>query len=362
LKLQPSLADLAARCGLNGSADHLDYFLSDPQVIKKTPYLLLFRNTFGIPGVSQRGELGAAVILFEYDWMIRSRVFGNFDWTGRRNVLAPQGRRAEVAAQAARSLLDGGAHIAHISFSESYSDADCIGASSEPTDDSRDSVKARNEGAFGSDVLSTVLVRSVPLYLRIKPTFDATLAGIGKKTRANLRYYRRRSECELGCRFVPEAKVSLAEFLAFNKLCAFPVSDVRARWRYKALQRVPDHFLRGMVDSEGRWLSLVGGRKYCRFAEIDWQMNRADRPTYSLSTVLRSYLLEYESALGSTRLFIEGGTPSAIGHSFTEETVEDLIVKRSSPRLQMLERLYGRLLPPKNYVGQILRDSNLNWK
>jgi hypothetical protein len=61
----------------------------------------------------------------------------------------------------------------------------------------------------------------------------------------------------------------------------------------------------------------------------------------------------------ATRLFIEGGTPNSIGRSFIEEKVEDLIVKRSSPSLRVLER-FKVVSCHKNYVGRILRNSAVN--
>jgi len=373
LEFQPQLAVLAGKCGQAGSADHLAYFLLDPQGKRKIPHLLFFRNTFGTPGVTRKGELGAAVILFEYDWMIKSRVFGSFDWTGRRNVLAPAGRRAEIAARAARCLLDKGAHVAHVSFCEDYSDSDgpvensvdLEGASTAVTSEhphyDADLINREVTPAMRGAGIWTAIARSVPLYLRIYPTFDATLAGIGKKTRRNLRHYRRRCEAELGSRFVPEAVISLAEFLTLNSLCTFQVSEERARWRYQALQDVPGHFLRGVVDREGQWLCLLGGRRYGSFVEIDWQMNHADRPQYSLSTVMRAYLLEHESSLGSTRLFLEGGTPSSIDRSFLKATAQDLVAKGSSPSHRLVQWLYSCLLPSNNYLRQILLNPQLDW-
>ncbi len=363
LKLQPQLADLAQRFGQWGSADHLAYFMSARGSARKTPYVVLFRDVSDGPGANGGGGLAAAVVLFEYDLLVRSRVFSTFDWTGRRNVFAPAGRRAEFAAKAARSLLNNGAQIVHISVCEHFSDehhpalphttAEHVHADA--------SHSSSRQGGPGQ-ARWTSLTRNVPLYLRIHPTFDATLAEIHKKTRANLRYYRRRSETDLGCRFVSDAHLTLADFVALNQQCAFAVSAEYARSRYELLQRTPGHFLRGVVDKEGRWLSVVGGRKYGRAAEIDWQMNRADLPGYSLSTVMRSYVLEHEGLLGSTALFIEGGTPSPLRQSFIHGAVEDFVTKRTSPRNLSLETLYRRILPEKNYLGRILRNPELKWK
>jgi hypothetical protein len=125
---------------------------------------------------------------------------------------------------------------------------------------------------------------------------------------------------------------------------------------------LPNAGLRGIRDREGRWLSLVGLRRQNRFAEIDWQMNRADLPAHSLATVLRSYLIEHEIAQGSTRLYIEGGTPQPIIRSFAKRRIAELTVRRDSWYVRLLERFASVVFPPKNYVGQTLINPDLHWK
>ena len=201
----------------------------------------------------------------------------------------------------------------------------------------------------------------VPLYLPLGLTFDATLARIGQRTRSNLRYYRRRSEADLGCSFVANVTIDLQDFLAFNRECTYAVPDALAKWRYRSLGTLINPFLRGIRDGNGRWLSLVGGRRQCGFAEIDWQMNRADLPQYSLSTVLRSYLLEHEVREGSSRLYIEGGTPHPIGRSFVSGHVNELTLKRSSPYVELMEKFSRRPFLAKNHLAQTLQDPDLRW-
>jgi hypothetical protein len=127
------------------------------------------------------------------------------------------------------------------------------------------------------------------------------------------------------------------------------------------LSTQPNQCVRGIRDATGRWLGLVGTRRQNGFVEIDWQMNRAAMPTRSLATVLRSYLDEHEVALGSTRLYIEGGTPQPIGRAFLQQRVCDLIVKRNSTYIAVLERFASSIFPPKNYIGNHLRNPELHW-
>ena len=201
----------------------------------------------------------------------------------------------------------------------------------------------------------------MPLYLPLCPTFDQTLARIGQRTRSNLRYYRRRSELDLGSRFVPEVEIDRDAFLAFNRECTYAVTEELADWRYGTLRKMPNTMLRGMRDRDGRWLSLVGMRGNGRHVEVDWQMNRADLPASSLSTVMRSYLIEHEIGRGTTRLYIEGGTPQPIGRSFLKERVAELTFKRRSPYVWLLQRLASEVFPEKNRLAQILTDPAACW-
>ena len=164
--------------------------------------------------------------------------------------------------------------------------------------------------------------RSIPGYLPLSTTFDATLAKIGQRTRSNLRYYRRRAEADLGCMFMPRIEVAREEALHFNRQCMYAVPAAVAGWRYDSLQDLKEPVFMGIKDREGRWLSLLGGRRYGDRSEILWQMNRSGHAASSLGTVMRSYYIEHEIARGSRRMYIEGGTPHPIKFSFVPEEVD----------------------------------------
>ena len=177
----------------------------------------------------------------------------------------------------------------------------------------------------------TLLQEPKPAYLSLSASFDQTLARINQRTRANLRYYRRRSEQELGCRFDPAVGLTREELLALNRRSTFPISDAHAEWRYDGLRTMNGPFLVGIRDRSGELIALAAGRRQHGFAELDWQMSRDDLHRYSLSTVLRSYLIEHEISLGSTRLYVDSGTPHQLGSSFVEELVGELILRRQPP-------------------------------
>jgi len=358
LEAQPLLAKLAEFTAQTGEADAVEHFLSTPDAIKKVPHLLLI----GDPARAAAGLTGA-VLMFEYRTPLAgTRVFATADGAGRRGVLAPPGQRAHTAALAANIFLELGAHIVHLAFCEGHS-------SFESLPDPENGVSAHDiaseleaRGPHQPDARWSFREIEIPSYLPLLPTFDATLARIGQRTRSNLRYYRRRAEHDLGSIFVPIATPTLEEFLAFNLECTFAVPEQLATFRYRTYNAQPNHCIRGVRDRSGRWLSLVGTRRHSGFVEIDWQMNRDGLPAASLATVMRSYLIAHEISLGSTRLYIEGGTPQPIGYSFHRQRVGELTVTRNSRYVQLLKRFAPHLFPPKNYIRQILLNPELQWK
>ncbi len=315
-------------------------------------------------------KLEAAVLLFEYKSVfgLGLRVFSSSDGSGRRNVLAPAETRAQVAGMACRVLLERGAQAIHLAFDEGYGD-EREACRCEEGIASRELRGGHAQRELAEALAGTggkrkirwaVFEHEMPLYLRLEKTYAATLARIGARTRSNLRYYRRRSELALGCHFVAEARVSLEELVAFNRVCAYSVLEEEVQRRFQTLGR--GFFLCGIRDGKGDWLALLGGRKQNGFVEIDWQMNRADLPQLSLSTVMRAYLMEYEVGLGSRRLYFEGSTTHPIVQSFTKGRVTELTVKRDTLYVRSLERFARVLFPPKNYLAQMLRKSDLVWR
>jgi hypothetical protein len=344
--------ELCRVTGQHGEADNLEHFLTSPMALRKTPYLVLL----GPGGDSNQpivNGVAGAVLAFEYRVAkIGLRLFASSDWTGRRNVIGPVQDRARITATACRVLMERGAQIVFIAYHSpdpalAVSDAAEIRRilSAPPCDSGR----------------STVVPRDVPLYLPLEATFDKTLARIGRKTRLNLRYYRRRAEAELGCTFVPDVKLSLDEFLAFNHASTYAVPNEAAAARYAAQSTLRHPFLYGTRAADGRWLSLVGGWLRHDALEIEWQMNRDDLPAYSLVTVIRSYLIEHAVELGLKRLYMEGGTPQSIQNSFIVEAATDVTVARRSVYARLIQRFARRLQPTNNYLHTLLKQPKPHW-
>ncbi len=173
---------------------------------------------------------------------------------------------------------------------------------------------------------------------RLGRTFDESVSTLGAHTRRNLRYYRRRSERELQCTFLPvlegqELRKALVELQCFTD---DPVRPGIAKNRIAQVSRDPQAFCMAVRGADGRWLSWLSGWRVGRCTTIDWQCNRSEMQRYSLSTVMRSYLVEHESLLGQSELHFLGGTPHSMHLGFREESCTDLLMVRHAALAQML--------------------------
>jgi hypothetical protein len=327
--------------------ESLEHLLGAPTMLGKIPHLVLVGLAAGVDGErATAGDVQGAVLLHEYEIAGRGlRVFATHDLTGQRTVFAPAEIRTRVAEAAARALAEQGAWMTLIS------------------------VEAATEGerriqlpANGGDRCRVaLLVRTVPRDLRVGETLEATLASLGKRTRRNLRYYRRRAEAELGATFVPWVEMGKEEFLEMNRSSTNPASDADAGWRYDCLGGVTGRMFAGVRAADGQWLSLVGGRRHDGTTEIQWQMNRGGLPRYSLSTVMRAYLLEHEVARGTEKLTFQGGTPHSMRNSLMRSEVLDVLVVRRSLPAWLLLRLARWVFPQSNLLAKVLRDERLVW-
>jgi hypothetical protein len=201
--------------------------------------------------------------------------------------------------------------------------------------------------------------------LALYETLDATLARMGKHTRRNMRYYRRKAEAELDCGFANDVKstLTMAQLVELNHASTHPVAQSTVERRFETLKSMDGFFCVGLgPKTGGPWISLLGGRRHHGVTEIDWQMNRAGLAKYSVGTVMRSYLIEYEIAIGTDRLFFEGGTPHTMRHSFLSEEAMDIVVMNRSLFVFLLRRAARWLRPEKNFLLQTLLSPAVKWQ
>jgi hypothetical protein len=153
----------------------LEYFLAAPSALPKKPFLVLIVRADIGSREPKADEILAAVLMFEYRLLgLPTRIFSTDDISGFRTVLAPPGHRAAAAAMAANAVLDHGAHFALITYSDANADTGAPMLTK------------------GGHVQWARQVRAVAKTLPLAADFEETLATLGKATRFNLRYYRRR--------------------------------------------------------------------------------------------------------------------------------------------------------------------------
>ena len=353
LDLAPLLAALAERCGQPGAMHWLPYFLDPAAMRRKSPLLVLLLR----PGALPRRPLAlhnlhAAALFSEYRLLgRRTGAVSTEDAVGFRTVIAPAGERARVAVLAARALVDRGADVVLATFE----------AAQEP--------EAKTLLTGWSGVLWAVRKRSVRRSLSLHPSFDQTLARMGKSTRFNLRYYRRRLAKQVPCEFVPEAAPLLQHrgLQAINAGSLNPVPVSEFARRVESASTLPDSFLMGLRIRGGPWLSLVGGWRQDGTTVLHWQMNSSGWQRDSIGTVMRSYLLEHEISLGTKKLLIHGGTAHTMRHSFDEVSVADLVVRRRSLRAMLVQALSRFFVSEwsvtgrPNFLAETLRNQDLHW-
>jgi hypothetical protein len=350
LELQPLLVDLCLRCDQSGRWQHLSYFLSLPFAYNKTPYLLLFVSRPGLsPKTLSSSNLVAAVLTYEYRlWRVPSRIFVTDDPVGRRTVIAPTTLRSQITLEASQFLMNHGAGISLISYQDDLASPSLL-----------------NDLHYSPqrlDALWTSQKREFFSYLQLERDYQATLANLGKRTRTHMRYYRKRAERDLHCTFVPNVTISKAGFQQFNRACSFPVTDEACSIRYDTCFDAPDIFIAGLRDQEGKWLSIVGGNKEQESINVYWQMNLNSVPAYSISTVMRAFLIEYAVDCHARRLYMEGGTSHSMQFSFVREVVTDVLVRRKSPLGLLLTRVARNLLQEENFLSQLLDSKTLPWQ
>jgi hypothetical protein len=345
------LEGLAARCDQAGAMNWLGYFLEASSFKNKKPYLVLITkfNT----STPRLDDVYAAVLLFEYRVMgFPTRAFSTDDWAGFRTVIAPEAEQAAVSALAAEALFARGAQIVLISFLEACESTSTF------------------VPAMGFPAMWVSGKRPVAMTLHLEPTVSATLAKLGKSTRFNLGYYRRRLQAAEPCELVDDVcgLMSDAELQALNQASLNPVELDDFRLQVRSACNLPGGFMLGLRSLKGRWLSLIGGWRQGNVTVLHWQLNAAGYEKLSIGTAMRSYFLEHEVARGTTKLIYYGGTPHSMGNSFECEQVTDLIVRRRSLRSAALYAVMRMLAALRPHVGinsllvQMLGSGQLHWR
>ena len=348
--LAPMLEALAERCHQAAAMNWLEYFLQAPSVLPKMPYLVLVVRAGVLAERLRAEDVHAAVLMFEYRVLgLRTGVFSTEDASGFRTVIAPKEDRARVAAMAMEALVERGAQIALITYESKAM------AAVRPS--------FRVEGLQWAQRR-----RSLGTSVRLAESLAATLATVGKATRFNLRYYRRRLAKEVPCEFIADARGLLtdSQVQALNRGSLNPDKEHKFMAQYRACW-LSGGFLVGLRSLDGQWLSLIGGWRQGGVTVLHWQMNSSGHERLSIGTAMRSYFLEHEIARGSQTLMFYGGTPHSIQNSFVPSEVTDLFVRRKTLKamaLRVVAKLFAAprwFLSSPNFIARAICRENLQW-
>lgn len=335
------LVNLADGAGQIDSVEDLSYFLEKPGLMARMPHLILMRE--GAAKSSANAWQGALLIHEFRPFGIPTGIFATSDRSGRGVLLGRPEDRLRLALRASDMLLRKGAKMVMLT-------AQC---------DMEPSLAGWGRSLRGVHWASRN--RRQPSHLELASTFEETLSLMGQKTRANLRYYRKRAENELGCRFIPEATLTPEELFALNQDSMFPISRRGLRWRHSVLSKLQSPYLMGLQDRDGQWLSVIAGRRFGQSTEILWQLNRKGLQRHSIVTAMRSFHLEHEIARGTKRFYVEGGTNHSMQHSFQTVPATDVVMIRA--RLKgIMCNLAKRYVPPDNILAEILSDPQNKWR
>lgn len=335
------LRELAARSGQPEAIDDIRYYLEKPGLLRRKPVLALVYRLGAESDVRPQpeGSPVGAVLLFRYTLgRVSLKIFTSNDRSGRRSVIALPEHRLEVVRIVTDYLERRGAHIVMLSMR-------CISELSGPD---RCSLEGTRHGS------RIVRHRTAPDYLSLATTYEATLAGIGKRTRTHMRYYRKRAQELLGCTFDPELRIDRSGLLALNARCTHPLRKETVAWRLQSLSSFADPILVGLRDGNGELLGVLGGRRLGDQTEILWQMNRGDLPGHSLSLAIRCHLVEHEVRRGVRRLYLDGGTAHSLRNSFVNTTVTDVALLRRSALTYLLRKSARVLIPWDNELAHLL--------
>lgn len=150
--------------------------------------------------------------------------------------------------------------------------------------------------------------------LSLPGRYETFLKQLGPTTRRNFRYYRRRSELagNTYCSRVDLDECRRAASRLASK-CSHASDEQRFTRGFNMLETVSDPLLVGLRDKEGELVSLMAGWRHADSATLLFQLNN-DRqyPRDSLSTVLRSYLIESLIETGVNEAIFWGGTSGAL--------------------------------------------------
>lgn len=149
-------------------------------------------------------------------------------------------------------------------------------------------------------------------HLALAVSYEQFLISLGSTTRHNFRYYRRRFEASGHCLVERLSMDELrAATLALGPKSNYPdrPSQMETESALNLVAAARQPLAIGLRHRNGEWLSVIGGWYRARGGVLYFQQNSdRDFSSYSLSTVLRGYLIEMLIRQGLEELVVWAGT------------------------------------------------------
>ncbi len=276
----------------------------------------------------ESGELVGAI--YGYEIMVGGRptgyVFGG-DETGRGLVLAAAEREGHIVASASRYLLERGIHAMRFNWRVN-------GVS--------DDVGLR--GLEPARISCTHHAREFGDLLTLGADYETFLCRLGVHTRRNMRLYRRKAEAE-GYRFCPELHPeeywAAAERL--NRITDYPVDPLRQERDRRFLTLFDSLFLAGVQDSSGSLVSIIAGVVQGDHLHVITQLNDASKQKFSLSLVLRGYVIETLINKGFSDIHFVNGSSAMLGRFCEPLEVRILSIDRNDHSFALLKSASSRI-------------------
>ncbi len=298
-ELSPQIADLLEQTGQAGDVTLApEYFLRN-NALRCAPLVVL---------ISEGEQIVAALYGRERRILgIRTGMVQFGDYYGEGSVIAMDPFKAAAVSWAALNVLQHPRiHWVRASFKPSH-----------PND-----ISTVESAVENGRVKARLLPETVQHILPLKASFEGFLSTLGSHTRRNLRVYRRRVE-QKGWRFVPG--------LGPTEVAAAFASLKRQQGRHQSsehylnccrdtLEAVAGSFYAGIRTEAGEWVSLAAGWLHADTYFMLVQLNDSRYKRDSISTVMRSYLIEHVIGHGAKTINFVGGSSELLGQFCTPQT------------------------------------------
>jgi hypothetical protein len=176
--------------------------------------------------------------------------------------------------------------------------------------------------------------------MRLPPDYEAFLQVLGKHTRRNVRYYRRKTVEEHIC-FEPV--VTPEEFGRerdrLNRTTHFPCSNLHLERDDRLLMLHRGGERMALRAQDGSLVALLCGFILGGRFHLLSQWNDPGLEKLSLSTVLRGYMVEHIIERGCTELLFMGGSSFALGRFCEPQRFRLIVVDRASGAMALGKRL-----------------------